>query len=110
MRLIDADALMEDLSKWIKEVDPTHPPEDNAMPPMEDIIVSTLMTIEEQPTIDAVPERKNGRWVELYDSNYKCSECGAWWHSDEMDINEEFRFCPSCGAKMEGAEDAGREH
>lgn len=64
--------------------------------------------VEEQPTIDAVQERK-GRWVELYDSNYKCSECGAWWHSDDMDINEEFRFCPSCGAHMEGVEDAGRD-
>ena len=55
--------------------------------------------------LPSVQERK-GRWVELYDSNYKCSECGAWWHSDDMDINEEFQFCPNCGCAMtEGAED-----
>ena len=54
-RLIDADALMADLEKWLKQIDPTHPSEDNAIPPMEDIIVSTLMTIEEQPTIE--PQR-----------------------------------------------------
>ncbi len=54
MRLIDTDALMMDLEKWMKQVDPTHPQEDNAIPPLEDIIVSTLMTIEEQPTVDAV--------------------------------------------------------
>ena len=54
MRLIDADALMMDLEKWMKQVDPTHPQEDNAIPPLEDIIVSTLMTIEEQPTVDAI--------------------------------------------------------
>lgn len=53
--------------------------------------------------LSSVQERK-GRWVYLYDSNYKCSECGAWWRSDDMDINEEFQFCPTCGAKMEGAE------
>lgn len=62
MRLIDADALMKDLEKWLKQVDPTHPQEDNAIPPMEDIIVSTLMTIEEQPTIEPEPH-----WI-------KCSE------------------------------------
>lgn len=52
MRAIDADALIEDLGKWMKEVDPTHPSE---IPPMDDIIISTLMTIDEQPTIE--PQR-----------------------------------------------------
>ena len=58
-RLIDADALMADLEKWLKQIDPTHPSEDNAIPPMEDIIVSTLMTIEEQPTIEPQVNQNN---------------------------------------------------
>ena len=52
MRLIDAESLKENLSKWLKQVDPTHPSD---IPPMDDIIVSTIMTIEEEPTVDAIP-------------------------------------------------------
>lgn len=52
MKLIDADSLKRNLSKWLKQVDPTHPSE---IPPMEDIIVSTIMTVEEEPTVEAIP-------------------------------------------------------
>ena len=97
-RLIDADALMKDLEKWMKQVDPTHPQEDNAIPPIEDIIVSTLMTIEEQPTIE--PERKKGEWIGVTPmvDTLMCSECGY------NIIDKEFKtpYCPNCGAKMEG--------
>lgn len=58
MRLIDADSLKENLSKWLKQVDPTHPSD---IPPMDDIIVSTIMTIEEEPTVDAIPVE----WIEV---------------------------------------------
>ena len=104
-RYIDADALMEDMSKWLKQVDPTHPPEDNALPPMEDIIVSTLMTIEEQPTADVVPVRK-GKWVTdvaFYDEEgcpcivTRCDQCG--------EVAEMTTYCPNCGAKMERTEE-----
>ena len=52
MRLIDAESLKENLIKWLKQVDPTHPSD---IPPMDDIIVSTIITIEEEPTVDAIP-------------------------------------------------------
>lgn len=51
-RLIDADSLIKNLSKWMKQVDPTHPSE---IPPLDDMIVSTIMTVEEEPTVDAIP-------------------------------------------------------
>ena len=110
MRLIDADALMEELSKWLKEVDPTHPSENYALLPIEeDIIVSTLMTIEEQPTIDTVPERKKGKWIhDGYDSFpngidwIHCSKCGKRWINIPADLP---KYCPCCGARMEGAEE-----
>ena len=101
MRLIDADALMADLEKWLKQIDPTHPPEDNAIPPMEDIIVSTLMTIEEQPTIE--PQRMRGRWEYLdYGGvgNYHCSACRR------ICVNKgDYDFCPFCGAWMGGQDE-----
>lgn len=98
MRLIDADALMKDLEKWMKQVDPTHPQEDNAIPPMEDIIVSTLMTIEEQPTI----ERKTGKWIRLTNDLAQCSEC-----KDYIDnaISGGYNYCPNCGARVDGEQD-----
>ena len=99
MRLIDADALMADLEKWMKQIDPTHPPEDNAIPPMEDIIVSTLMTIEEQPTIE--PQRMKGRWIPFDIPWYQCSECGAIRENKTFMEN----FCPNCGADMRGEQD-----
>ena len=33
-----------------------------------------------------------------WDKPYMCDQCGEW-------AEKEFKFCPSCGAKMEGAEE-----
>lgn len=57
----------------------------------------------EVPTIEAEPV-KHGRWIKLYFGNYKCSECGDWWHGDDNEVVESFKFCPNCGAKMEEVE------
>ena len=101
-RLIDADALMADLEKWLKQIDPTHPPEDNSIPPMEDIIVSTLMTIEEQPTIE--PQRMRGRWIEPTEDNdyWECSVCHDTYELDVDVTPQDARmfFCSNCGAWM----------
>ena len=100
MRLIDADALMKDLEKWMKQVDPTHPQEDNAIPPLDDIVISTMMTIEEQPTIE---ERKKGKWIhDGYDFPggndwIHCSECGKRGINVPADLTN---YCSKCGADM----------
>lgn len=52
-------------------------------------------------------ERKTGRWIEHddFDNSWECSAC-----NEVVDIIEgtpmdnEYRFCPWCGAKMEGSE------
>ena len=63
--------------------------------------------LEDAPTVESEPVR-HGKWIDegYYADNtnvkaWHCSECN--WHmlgyGDEL-----FRFCPSCGAKMDGAE------
>lgn len=75
MRLIDADLLMRKCEKWLK---PKAPDEDE-MVSLEDIAVSMLMEIEEQPTAydveKVVEELENLREVELHKPDM-CDELG----------------------------------
>lgn len=106
MRLIDADAfkkyirdacnemshVYKDGGKWAKQI-------------TEDF----CMDIDEQPTIE---ECKTGKWIwetkhykdseqEFYYCEGRCSECGV-----KKKIGwAEARYCPNCGAKMEGEGD-----
>ena len=65
--------------------------------------------LNEQPAADVAPVR-HGRW-ELHgndddlSASYFCSLCG--WNIDEyeyLDHFSHFRYCPNCGAKMDGTE------
>lgn len=47
MRLIDADALKENISKWLKP----SKPDETEMIEVADAFVSTMMDIDEQPTV-----------------------------------------------------------
>jgi len=60
----------------------------------------------EAPAVDAVPV-VHGRWEEHEDCNgdsyYTCSACGCDWIT--IDGTPEWngmRYCPECGAKMDG--------
>lgn len=56
------------------------------------------------PTADVAPVR-HGRWAlnKKY-GDYECSECGQG-DVKAMDFtNLKMRYCPNCGAKMDGAE------
>ena len=83
MRLIDADALKEEVNK--KKVVGRF---------------NTLLLIDNAPTV----EPKQGEWITEYD-RLKCPFCGMsiddevhWLYSEEYNFN----FCPNCGAKMKG--------
>lgn len=81
MRLIDADLLTEKITKWLKY----DPDADNRMVNIDDIAVSVLMEIEEQPTafdVDKIIEQmKNGAKVKLPGWN------GYWcWDIDKQTI------------------------
>ena len=53
MRLIDADALEKAINEWMPKTQEELMA--SSIPPIENLAVSILMTIEEQPTIDAIP-------------------------------------------------------
>ncbi len=57
--------------------------------------------IDELPDAD-VAEVKHGKWISKgtgFAWRYICSECG--WE-DGYPFNDRHRFCPNCGAKMDG--------
>ena len=58
--------------------------------------------INETPTAD-VQEVRHGRWISNdlggYKWAYYCSECG--W-VDGYPFNDRHKYCPHCGAKMDG--------
>ena len=63
-------------------------------------LIDQLIT--KQPTADVV-EVKHGEWIDTGDeildttySGWKCSECGYIF------CGNKFKFCPECGAKMDG--------
>ena len=59
----------------------------------------------------AQPERKRGRWINVYDSGVafkRCSECGIYVEDIFFANDYEVNFCPNCGADMRGKQDVGR--
>lgn len=105
MRLIDADALLDDvidrycrncdkrkgIGKWriVYEI--------GDMPCRACVIDDAKDDIENAPTVD-VPERKVGEWSEV-GGVFRCSKC-------EKCYPYATDYCPSCGAKMKGEDDA----
>ena len=63
-----------------------------------------------QMAIEALKERKTGKWIEKDgwdgDVYYDCSVCGESWTTIEgTPWDNDMNYCPNCGAKMEGAEE-----
>lgn len=52
-RLIDADLLEKEIYKWMPKDQETWTSSD--IPPIENLVVSIMMTIQEQPVVDALP-------------------------------------------------------
>lgn len=92
MRLINADALLEDLR--IHEDCDVCPRYENGC---KGHLQWLCKRIKNAPTVEIV---KYGKWEKISDRNYKCTCCSAWWAVDRDSTMKDFAFCPSCGAKM----------
>ena len=66
----------------------------------KDLIDSIVYRINLQEAADVAPVRP-GRWIDNglkgYRQYYYCSECGGL---DVYPLNDRYKFCPNCGAKM----------
>lgn len=98
MRLIDADALMDDINRAI-----------NAMTAIGIVVDGDWLwaklndALDNAPTIE--PERKTGRWIKhpevknVYGGTcIECSQCGEKYVVQHM---EDEKYCRNCGARME---------
>ncbi len=99
MRLIDADSLVRNIKKWEKYIGNY----EKEIPYNEDIYVSIMMTIEDEPTVDAVPV-KHGSWVGN-ERHTSCSICGQTYcvpDGQEGCLDMTFyKYCPNCGSRMD---------
>ena len=91
-RLIDADALKNDILKSAVMID------DRGIQTGYEIAIEL---IKRQPTIDAEPVR-HGKWIEVEDSTIRCrcSACGWESHLYEDDVYG-MPYCPNCGTRMD---------
>lgn len=88
MRLIDADALLENVKHAV----------------YTDDLSTTIAVgiceahIRAMPNVDAAPV-KHGRWVQEEDrvNHWHCSNCIVVWGV----THRAFKYCPNCGAKMD---------
>lgn len=93
MRLIDGDALLDEIA--------THEDESDMPELWHNGVAFSKWFIFNAPTIDHV---KHGRWVPLYDDVWECSECERAEQFAE-NIESTSRYCPNCGALMQGGKD-----
>lgn len=106
MRLIDADALIDDLTKrYCKECDKRKGIKNGKWQIIYEIgevpcraceVDDVKAELEEAPTVD-VPDKRVGKWIyhESLDV-FECSVCGR-----QM-VRNIFYYCPWCGADMRG--------
>lgn len=93
-RLIDADALTDDILKSAVMID------DRGIQTGYEIAIEL---IKRQPTIDAEPVR-HGKWIKADSQQYfrkhypcfTCSECGY-----RKDSQKKWNYCPQCGARID---------
>ena len=125
MRLIDADALLDDVidrycrncdkRKGIKNGKWRIVYEIGDVPCRACVFDDAKDDIENAPTID-VPERnvgeweKKGKWIKIKEMSWECSvckkeNCYAYHYNDDLSMHvlQDF-YCPNCVAKMEGEE------
>lgn len=95
MKLIDADALIDEI-KYFTGQDTIMRFYDRNIEREQEVNMAAF--IELMPTIDPV---KHGKWVAKDDGTIVCSLCGDFWGRADLALKY-LRYCPNCGAKMDG--------
>lgn len=97
MELIDRDALKKNLDTALEE---RRQGKNVIRQARMNVLCSfTKEALDAMPTIDPV---KHGRW-EFEPGAMYCSVCG-WVYEYYVGLEEEWNYCPNCGARMEGEE------
>lgn len=92
MRLIDADALLDEFTEDCPQI-PNDKVDVHAIGMYHQYQHDTYKIVN-APTVDAV-EQKHGHWIYDYESNkFDCSICGLSM------VRNSYVFCPWCGANM----------
>lgn len=112
MRLIDADALYDDvMERYCKDCEKRKGIKRGKWRVIYEIgeapcracdVDDLKMELDEAPTIEAEPIR-HGKWTitEVFDfKNMTCSSCG-WLYEYYAGMEEEWNYCPHCGARMD---------
>lgn len=95
MRLIDAEHLKRwILARWEKT-------DSRSAYPLRAIDI--IDQVDREDTIDAEPVR-HGKWNRNNIVYMECSECG-WLYEYYLGLEEEWNYCPHCGAKMDEVND-----
>ena len=112
MRLIDADALMENVCGNCQGYDCAPDATDTVYGCELAEIINQMPTIEpevRQPTVSTEPDRKLGHWIMMDADRAKCSLCGWWLKSNGKDKTGKglifsacYHYCTACGARMDG--------
>lgn len=109
MRLVDADALV----KTIESVHCKDCNNYNGVCCRACEWMDAMDYIEDAPTIDAQPVKhgifvfEKGDYRNTVDG-YRCTSCGETYHT-KVPYFSEYKFCPNCGAKMDGVDADGNQ-
>ena len=104
-RFIDADALLEELQEELDFESLLYTKEQNEW--FNKGLKCAIRDVKHQPTAD-VAEVRQGKWVHTdYAMHWlgkdECSECT--YHTSDRDDLSHLKYCPNCGARMDGDED-----
>lgn len=101
MKLIDKKELKEWIESWFTKNKYYHPYSKSNNIPIDEL----YDILEQMPTVEAEPVR-HGKWNRNKIVYMECSECG-WLFEYYSGLEEEWNYCPHCGAKMDakGAEE-----
>ena len=88
------------MSEYIRKADAKDVLQEKVFHNLTDEFYGAMQVIDEMPSADVVPV-VHARWENYSPITIKCSRCGHVIHDWRY---SECKYCPNCGAKMDGGE------